>query len=77
MQSVISVQALNKIYQDVTAVDNISFEIEEVHCFGLLGPNGAGKTTTIEIMEGICECNFLPVYITPGFYLRSFANFCL
>lgn len=53
MQSVISVQALNKIYQDVTAVDNISFEIEEGHCFGLLGPNGAGKTTTIEIMEGI------------------------
>ncbi len=37
----------------VTAVDGVSFAVEEGICFGLLGPNGAGKTTTIEIMEGI------------------------
>ena len=53
MQSVISVKSLSKYYRDLTAVDNISFDIKEGHCFGLLGPNGAGKTTTIEIMEGI------------------------
>lgn len=49
----ICVQELTKQYKDITAVNNISFNVEQGHCFGLLGPNGAGKTTTIEIMEGI------------------------
>ncbi|GLX79655.1 ABC transporter ATP-binding protein [Thalassotalea insulae] len=51
--SVIDVENLTKIYQDVRAVDGINFSIKQGQCFGLLGPNGAGKTTTIEIMEGI------------------------
>jgi len=49
----ICVEALTKEYKDVIAVNDISFSVEQGHCFGLLGPNGAGKTTTIEIMEGI------------------------
>ena len=53
MSVAISVQELTKKYKDITAVDNITFTVEQGHCFGLLGPNGAGKTTTIEIMEGI------------------------
>lgn len=53
MSVAISVQELTKKYKDITAVNNISFNVEQGHCFGLLGPNGAGKTTTIEIMEGI------------------------
>ncbi|WDE06340.1 ABC transporter ATP-binding protein [Thalassomonas viridans] len=53
MQPVICVEQLTKVYDEVVAVDNISFTIGRGHCFGLLGPNGAGKTTTIEIMEGI------------------------
>ncbi len=53
MNAAICVQGLSKCYQDVCAVDNVSFEVIQGHCFGLLGPNGAGKTTTIEIMEGI------------------------
>jgi len=57
MTSVISVESLNKVYKDVVAVNNISFEIKAGHCFGLLGPNGAGKTTTIEIMEGIISAS--------------------
>lgn len=53
MAVAICVQELTKQYKDITAVNNISFNVEQGHCFGLLGPNGAGKTTTIEIMEGI------------------------
>lgn len=53
MSVAICVEALTKKYKDVIAVNNISFNVEQGHCFGLLGPNGAGKTTTIEIMEGI------------------------
>jgi ABC-2 type transport system ATP-binding protein len=49
---VINVEILRKHYEDVKAVDSISFQVEEGEIFGFLGPNGAGKTTTIEIMEG-------------------------
>lgn len=53
MSVAICVEGLTKKYKDIIAVNDISFNVEQGHCFGLLGPNGAGKTTTIEIMEGI------------------------
>ena len=53
MSVAICVEALTKKYKDIIAVNDISFNVKQGHCFGLLGPNGAGKTTTIEIMEGI------------------------
>lgn len=36
-----------------TAVDNISFEVEQGEIIGFIGPNGAGKSTTIKMMTGI------------------------
>jgi ABC-2 type transport system ATP-binding protein len=57
MSAAVSVFSLCKHYKDVNAVDKVSFEVQEGHCFGLLGPNGAGKTTTIEIMEGIISAS--------------------
>lgn len=46
------VDGLRKSYGDVTAVEELSFEIHRGETFALLGPNGAGKSTTIEILEG-------------------------
>ena len=42
-----------KQYQDVRAVDGVSFEIHEGEIFGMIGPNGAGKTTLMECVEGL------------------------
>jgi ABC-2 type transport system ATP-binding protein len=53
--AIISVQNLVKKYGDFTAVNGLSFEVEEAEVFGLLGPNGAGKTTTLEIIETLRE----------------------
>jgi ABC-2 type transport system ATP-binding protein len=50
---VIAVEALEKSYGSVRAVDAISFEVAEGEIFGVVGPNGAGKTTTIECLEGL------------------------
>ncbi|MEA3341180.1 MAG: ATP-binding cassette domain-containing protein [Chloroflexota bacterium] len=50
---IIRVQNLTKRYGDVTAVDDLSFEVERGEIFGLLGPNGAGKTTTIRVIMDI------------------------
>ena len=52
MQPIIEVQHLFKRFQDVTAVDGISFTVGQGEFFGLLGPNGAGKTTTIRMLYG-------------------------
>jgi len=48
----LSIQAsgLQKTFSSITAVDGLSFEVEEGEVFGLLGSNGAGKTTTIRIL---------------------------
>jgi ABC-2 type transport system ATP-binding protein len=47
---IIQVEQLSKKFGSITAVNDISFEVEEGTIFGFLGPNGAGKTTTINIL---------------------------
>ena len=59
----IKVNNLTKKYGDFTAVDNISFEINDGEIIGLLGPNGAGKTTTMNIITGFIEPTIGEVYI--------------
>src|SRR5688572_31467105 len=47
---IIRVQHLVKKFGDVTAVDDISFDVRRAEIFAFLGPNGAGKTTTIRML---------------------------
>jgi lipooligosaccharide transport system ATP-binding protein len=51
MKDVIIAERLTKKFEDLTAVDGITFAIHEGECFGFLGPNGAGKTTTIRMIQ--------------------------
>ncbi|MBA8815380.1 ABC-2 type transport system ATP-binding protein [Microbacterium halimionae] len=48
----VRVRNLRKLYGSNSAVDDVSFDIEQGETFALLGPNGAGKSTTVEILEG-------------------------
>ncbi len=51
----IEVEALHKRYDDLKAVDDVSFTVKPGEVFGLLGPNGAGKSTTIGCISGLIE----------------------
>ena len=50
MEEAIKVEHLKKYYQDVKAVDDISFSVAKGELFGFLGVNGAGKSTTINML---------------------------
>jgi ABC-2 type transport system ATP-binding protein len=46
----ITIENLTKKFDEVTAVEGLSFQVKEGEVFGFLGPNGAGKTTTIRML---------------------------
>lgn len=53
MINIVEVNKLQKSYNGIKAVNDISFDVQKGEIFGILGPNGAGKTTTLEMIEAI------------------------
>ncbi len=53
----LKVDSIVKKYGEYTAVNNLSFEINQPGVFALLGTNGAGKTTSIRIILGMLSCD--------------------
>jgi ABC-2 type transport system ATP-binding protein len=49
----ISVRGLTKRFGDVTAVDDLTFDVRPGRVTGFLGPNGAGKSTTLRMILGL------------------------
>jgi ABC-type Fe3+/spermidine/putrescine transport system ATPase subunit len=56
-QTYLEVRNLVKIFGKVTAVDNVSFKVEQGEVVTLLGPSGCGKTTTLRMVAGFEKPN--------------------
>ena len=69
----IQIKNLNKTYNNVSAVQNISFKINKGSIIGLLGPNGCGKTTTIGMMLGLIKPSSGSVFIN-GLNIENESN---
>lgn len=52
---VVNVKKLVKRYDDLIALDHLSFSVKEGEVFGLLGPNGSGKTTAINCILSLLK----------------------
>ncbi len=55
MTPVLQCENLVRHFDDLVAVDDVSFSIAPGETYGLLGPNGAGKTTTISMIAGLLD----------------------
>ncbi len=64
-----------RTYQEVLAVDGVSFHVDEGQTVGFLGPNGAGKTTTLKVLSGLLHPTAGSVRVmghSPGLREREF-----
>jgi ABC-2 type transport system ATP-binding protein len=52
-EAAVSARGLTRRFGDVTAVEELSFDIAPGELFGLVGPDGAGKTTTLRMLAGV------------------------
>ncbi len=55
MQTDLSVQNVTKKFEEFTAVDSVSFDVEQGRFFSILGPSGCGKTTLLRMIAGLTE----------------------
>lgn len=55
MQIDLSVQHITKAFGAFTAVDDVTFEVENGRFFSILGPSGCGKTTLLRMIAGLAE----------------------
>ncbi|MCL2688145.1 MAG: ABC transporter ATP-binding protein [Methanobrevibacter sp.] len=66
----IEVENLSKKFDNLIAVDDISFDVKEGEVFGFVGPNGAGKTTTIRMLSCLISSTSGNAYVD-GFNIND------
>lgn len=53
MAGILAVENLTKTFGNLTAVDHLTFDVQEGEILGMMGPNGAGKTTVFNLITGV------------------------
>ena len=68
---VIRAEALTKSFNDLTAVEDLTFTVQEGEIFGLVGPDGAGKTTTMRLLTAIVDPTAGDAWVTGHHTVRD------
>ena len=68
----VSFQKVSKSYKNLSALKEISFNVEQGSFFGLLGPNGAGKSTLINSMAGLITPSNGDIYIHGNHTIKDY-----
>jgi branched-chain amino acid transport system ATP-binding protein len=53
MSALLSVGAVTVLFDGITAISDVSFDVNQGELLGLIGPNGAGKTTMLRVITGV------------------------
>ena len=53
----LQVQGLHKTFDGITAVNDLSFDVQRNEIYAIIGPNGAGKTTTFNLLSGVLSAD--------------------
>jgi len=53
MSALLSVGAVTVVFDGITAISDVSFDVQQGELLGLIGPNGAGKTTMLRVITGV------------------------
>ena len=57
MPGILAVENLTKTFGNLTAVDRLTFDVQEGEILGMMGPNGAGKTTVFNLITGVYKAS--------------------
>jgi len=68
------VRHLKKYFNQLKAVDDVSFQLRRGEILGLIGPNGSGKTTTVNVVSGLLPPTGGDIFID-GINVTSYKNF--
>ncbi len=63
MNKILSLKQVTKRFGGLTAVNNVSFSVNEGEIVGIIGPNGAGKTTLLTVVNGLARIHRGTVHI--------------
>ena len=67
----IIIDKLSKSYNEIKALNELSFQVEKGEIYALLGPNGAGKSTTLKILSGLILADKGEILINDQNYDRN------
>ncbi|HUJ68960.1 MAG TPA: ATP-binding cassette domain-containing protein, partial [Syntrophorhabdales bacterium] len=56
--NILEVKGITKVFGGVTAVDQVSVDVEENTLLGIIGPNGSGKTTLVNMISGFVHPDY-------------------
>lgn len=62
MSEVLKIRNVTKNFSGITALDNLSLDLEENSITGLIGPNGSGKSTLFNVICGVYEADSGEIY---------------